>query len=155
MAFVYFPSKRAVQEHDKIIKLSGGRLGILHPNLIESALDFIRNDNYYPEFVDKLTHLVYSLVMNHCFVDGNKRSSIALGAYFLEINGRDNIVPAFIQEMENVVLWVAKGIVLKEMLHEVNVSLLVNGELSEDLKLRLAGLLIENNKSEYTSGRRN
>lgn len=143
MAFVYFPSHRAVEEHDKIIKLSGGRLGILHQNLIDSVLDFIQNDDYYPEFVDKLTHLVYSIAMNHCFVDGNKRSSIALGAYFLEINGRDNIVPAFILEMENVVLWVAKGLVPKEMLHEVNASLLVNGELTEDLKLRLAELLID------------
>ncbi len=143
MPFVYFPPHRAVEEHDKIIKLSGGSLGILHRNLIESVLDFIQNDDYYPEFVDKLTHLVYSIAMNHCFVDGNKRSSIALGAYFLEINGRDNIVPAFILEMENVVLWVAKGLVSKEMLHEVNVSLLVNGELTEDLKLRLAELLID------------
>ncbi len=76
-------------------------------------------------------------------MDGNKRSSIALGAYFLEINGFSNIVPAFIVEMENVVLWVARGMVPKEMLHEVVTSLIAFGELNEDLKLRLTEILTD------------
>jgi hypothetical protein len=44
------------------------------------------------EFESKLTHLVYSVNKSHCFNDGNKRTSIALGAFFLEINGLDVLV---------------------------------------------------------------
>jgi death-on-curing protein len=141
MPYVYFPVDRAIQEHDKIIAISGGGTGIINKGLLESALIFIQDDNYYPEFHDKLTHLVYSVAMNHCFIDGNKRSSIALGAYFLELNGFGNIVPAFIVEMENTVLWVARGLVPKEMLLEINISLLTAGELTEEIKLKLAEVL--------------
>lgn len=97
MTFVYFPLQRAIQEHDNIIELSGGARGILKEELLESALTFIQHDGYYPKIEDKLTHLVYSIAMNHCFIDGNKRSSIALGAYFLEVNNYGYIVPAFIK----------------------------------------------------------
>lgn len=141
MSFVYFPFDRAIQEHDNIIDISGGATGIIKPELLKSVLAFIQDDSYYPGLEDKLTHLVFSIAMNHCFMDGNKRSSIALGAYFLEVNGLSNIVPVFIVEMENVVLWVARGIVPKEMLHEVVTSLVACGELSEDLKLRLTEAL--------------
>lgn len=143
MAIVYFPVDRAIREHDNIIEISGGATGIIKPELLESVLAFIQDDRYYPELEDKLTHLIFSIAMNHCFMDGNKRSSIALGAYFLEINGLSNIVPAFIVEMENVVLWVARGIVSKEMLHEVVDSLIACGELNEDIKLRLTEALID------------
>ena len=143
MSYVYFPLERAVEEHDKIIAISGGKNGMLNRNLLESSLVFIQNDEYYPEFHDKLTHLVFSIAMNHCFVDGNKRSSIALGAYFLEVNGRGNIVPAFIVEMENVVLWVAKGLIPKEMLLEVSKSLLECGGLTEEIKLKLTEALTD------------
>lgn len=49
MVFIYFPLVRAIEEHDKIIKLSGGSTGLLHRHLLESTLDFIQNDDYYPE----------------------------------------------------------------------------------------------------------
>ena len=37
----------------------------------------------------------------------NKRTSIALGAFFLELNGLDSIVSKFIIEMENISVHVA------------------------------------------------
>ena len=104
---VYFPVKYAIAQHDKIVDLTGGLSGIKDAPQLESSLLFIQDDTYYPDFLDKLTHLVYSVAMNHCFNDANKRSSIVLGAYFLEINNKENLVPVFILEMENIVLWVA------------------------------------------------
>jgi death-on-curing protein len=139
---IYFPLNRAIKEHDLIIKISGGSMGILNHSLLESSLTFIQQDEYYPRFEDKLTHLVYSISMNHCFVDGNKRSSIALGAYFLEVNGRGNLVPAFLVEMENIILWVAKKYLTKEMLHRYISELIKNGELNEEIKLEITEILI-------------
>lgn len=138
---VYFPVKYAIAQHDKIVDLTGGLTGMKDALQLESSLLFIKNDVYYPTFLDKLTHLVYSVAMNHCFNDANKRSSIVLGAYFLEINGRENLVPVFILEMENIVLWVANHFLDKKDLSGFIESILTKGGFDEEDKLRLASIL--------------
>jgi death-on-curing protein len=75
---------------------------MLNKGLLESSIEHLKNDFYYPNLEDKLTHLFFSVNKNHCFQDGNKRASIALSAYFLEINNCSFIVPRFIVQMENI-----------------------------------------------------
>lgn len=53
---------------------------------LQSVIEFIKNDDYYETFEEKLTHLVYAINKNHIFADWNKRSSIYFWAYFLEEN---------------------------------------------------------------------
>ena len=70
------------------VKVSGGGAdGVLDAGRLESVLQHIQNDVYYPTFEEKLTHLVFSANQFHCFQDGNKRISISLGAQFLLLNG--------------------------------------------------------------------
>lgn len=138
---VYFPVDYAIKEHDHIIVISGGLEGVRDSAQLQGSLEFIKDDMYYPEFTDKLTHLVYSIAMNHCFHDGNKRSSIVLGAYFLEINGFGDRVAAFILEMENIVLWVANHFMDKPLLKHFIESIVNNGGLDETDKLILADIL--------------
>jgi hypothetical protein len=57
-------------------------LGIFNIGYLESALEFIQNDDYYPAFEDKLVHLIWSINRNHAFSDGNKRLSITIGVHF-------------------------------------------------------------------------
>ncbi|WMJ71634.1 hypothetical protein RCC89_00385 [Cytophagaceae bacterium ABcell3] len=59
--FQYFSVECAIEVHDNIIKESGGFLGIRDKGLIESTLDHLQNDFYYPEIEHKLTHLLYSI----------------------------------------------------------------------------------------------
>ena len=63
-AFFYFDVYHAIQEHDWIIKNSGGLAGTKDIGQIESPLEHIKNDWYYPELEDKLTHLIYSINKN-------------------------------------------------------------------------------------------
>ena len=49
---------------------SGGTEGILDFGKIESVLMHIQNDDYYPTFVDKLTHLFFCVCKFHSFEDG-------------------------------------------------------------------------------------
>lgn len=137
MTYYYLTLPFAVKTHDFIIEQSGGLPGINDIGLLESVLNHMQNDLYYPEFEDKLTHLVYSVNKNHAFRDGNKRSSIALGAYFLEINGLDYCVDKFIIEMENIAVHVADNRIDKVLLHEIVCSLIFESEYSEALKLKL------------------
>jgi len=144
MKYIYFDLKYAEKIHDSIIEISGGREGIHDIGLIDSVLDFIQSDMYYPKFEDKLTHLVYSVNKNHAFSDGNKRTSIALGAAFLEINGLNYLSRTFIEEMENIAVYVADNKISKELLHKIITSLIYDLEYSESLKLEIY-MAISNN----------
>ncbi len=44
---------------------------------------------------------------------------MALGAYFLELNGFDYLVTRFVQEMENIVVWVADNVIDKNLLQQM------------------------------------
>lgn len=133
----YFDARHAINVHDWIIESSGGRAGILDLGNLESPLAHIQNDLYYPEFTHKLTHLVFVINKNHAFSDGNKRSSIALGAYFLELNGYDYVVTRFVIEMENIAVWVADNKIDKALLGEIIESLVYEIDYSETLKLKI------------------
>lgn len=135
--FNYFSTEYAIFVHDQIIINSGGILGIINNGLLESSIEHIKNDLYYPNIGDKLTHLFFSINKNHCFNDGNKRASIALSAYFLEINNCSFIIPRFIEQMENITVDVADNRIDKELLHEIITSLLYQEDFSESLKLKI------------------
>jgi len=135
--FLYFDVAHAISVHDWIIERSGGLAGTKNRGQLESPLEHIQNDLYYPELEDKLTHLVYSINKHHAFNDGNKRSSLVLGAYFLKLNGFDCVVKRFIHEMENIVVWVADNVIDKTLLHQIICSILYEDDYSESVKLAL------------------
>lgn len=134
---VYFDTKHAIEVHDDILQKSGGNIGILNSGLLDSVIEHIKNDEYYPNIEDKITHLYFSVNKNHAFNDGNKRSSIALSAYFMEINGYGFEVVRFLKEMENIAVDVADNRIDKDLLHEIICSLLFEPDFSDDLKLKI------------------
>jgi death-on-curing protein len=133
----YFDLAHAVEVHDWIIEHSGGLHGTRDLNPLESVLDHIQNDLYYPSMIPKLTHLVFAVNKFHAFNDGNKRSSIVLGAYFLQLNGYDYCIKKFVLEMENIAVWLAEGKIDKRLLEHLIESIVLEGEYSESLKLDL------------------
>lgn len=137
LRYLYFDVPHAIETQSWVIEKSGGLPGVKNIAHLESALGHIRNDLYYPEIADKLCHLVFSVNKSHPFNDGNKRSSIALGAYFLELNGYDYVVKRFVLEMENIAVYVADNVISKELLRDIVASLLYEEDYSESLKLAL------------------
>ena len=97
----------------------------------------MQNDLYYPEIENKVTHLFYAINKNHSFQDGNKRASIALSAYFLEINNLSFRVNRFIEEMENIAVDVADNRIDKDLLFEIVCSLTYENDFSEELKIKI------------------
>lgn len=110
----YFTIKSAIAAHDNVICLSGGLPGIKNKGQLESILEHIQNDDYYPTFEEKLCHLVFSIIKFHMFADGNKRTSIVLGTYFLNINFYGFYIDAFMEEMEDIVVKIADNQISKE-----------------------------------------
>lgn len=139
--FNYFTTEYAIYVHDGIIEKSGGLLGINNLDLLESPLEHIQNDDYYPNMEDKLTHLFYSINKNHAFKDGNKRASILLSAFFMEINGFTNILTEFIERTENIAIYVAENRINKELLRRIIYSILFEDDYSEELKLDILKVL--------------
>lgn len=134
---LYFDIEHAVREHDWIIEHSGGLPGLKDDGLLSSALEHLQNDLYYPTFEEKLCHLVFAINKFHTFNDGNKRSSLVLGAYFLELNGYDHCVKKFVLEMENIVVWLAESKISKNLLLRLITSIIMDDDYSEELKLEL------------------
>jgi death-on-curing protein len=141
--YIYFDIEHAIRTHDFIIENSGGNSGIIEIGKIESVLEHIQNDLYYPEFEEKLTHLVFSVNKFHGFNDGNKRTSIALGAYLLEVNGIEYCIDKFIIEMENIAVYVADNKIDKGLLQEIISSILIEDDFNEELKLKIIDALTE------------
>jgi death-on-curing protein len=138
---LYVDSITAISKHDEIIEKTGGLHGVHHEGMLESTLEHIQNDDYYPTFVDKLVHLV-DQINRQIFVDGSKRSAITIGAYFLEINGFDQaVVGIFMREMENPILLAARGELNKDDLRAIIDDVIYHLEVSDETKLRYLKLL--------------
>lgn len=58
----YFTLEYALKIHEEVIKNSGGLDGFSHIGQLDSILQHIQNDTYYPTFIDKLVHLIYATV---------------------------------------------------------------------------------------------
>ena len=107
----YLSISEVFELHDRIISSSGGSRGLRDLNALESAVNQPRQTfdqkDLYPDIVTKAAALCFSLVMNHPFVDGNKRVGHAAMETFLILNGYEII--SSVDEQENVMLTLAAG----------------------------------------------
>jgi death-on-curing protein len=139
MKIVYFSNiDEVILLHEKTIEISGGgTTGIINLNSLLAALEHIQNDDYYPTFEEKLTHLFFVANKGHCFNDGNKRIAISLGSMFLLKNGYLVAAREFIFRMETISYHVAAGKITKELLLELISSIIHEPDFNENLKLKL------------------
>jgi death on curing protein len=86
----YLSAEQILFIHHRLITETGGMDGILDINLLVSATGrpqatFDGND-LYADLFNKAAALMDSLVRNHAFVDGNKRTAITATGLFLRFN---------------------------------------------------------------------
>lgn len=87
----YLTSAEVLLIHARLIQRTGGVSGVRDVGLMESAVarpqaTFGQND-LYPDVWSKAAALMHSLIKNHPFMDGNKRTALAAAVMFLEMNG--------------------------------------------------------------------
>jgi death-on-curing protein len=77
--------------HSELIRLIGGSSGIRDEHLLDMSVNApfqtFGGVDLYPTLFDKAAHLTYSLIKNHPFLDGNKRTGITVMIIFLKANG--------------------------------------------------------------------
>jgi death-on-curing protein len=97
--------------HDILITEFGGSNGVRDYNLLASAINRpfsgIDNLEFYPSIHEKAGVLIESIVKNHPFVDGNKRTGYVIMRLFLLNNGYD--IEATQDEKYEFVMNVASG----------------------------------------------
>ncbi len=72
--------------HQRLIDVFGGVEGVRDPGLLESAL-YRPRSGYYGDLTEMAAALFESLLMNHPFLDGNKRVAFFATDVFLRLNG--------------------------------------------------------------------
>ena len=77
--------------HFRVTQKTGGSSGIRDWDLLSSALArpqaSFSGQDLYPDIFLKAAALIQSLILNHPFVDGNKRTALVSMEYFLYLNG--------------------------------------------------------------------
>lgn len=121
-----------------IEKSGGGFSGVRDEGGIKAVLDFVQNDTYYPDFVSKLSYIVFRFCTGHFFNDGNKRIALTLGTYFLLKNGYYFVAKVFMAQMEAIIYHIAAGNISDELLFPIMQCIVDCTDFSESLKLNIA-----------------
>lgn len=115
---IYLSLEQVLELHQRQIRVFGGAAGLRDRDAVEAAVArpqmTFGGEDLYPEVADKAAALMHSLVMNHPFVDGNKRVGAHACILFLLAN---DVEPLFSPaELTEITLAVARGEVNAEAL---------------------------------------
>jgi death-on-curing protein len=112
----YLSLVEILELHKLIIASTGGARGVRDLGALESAVNQPRltfdQTDLYPDILSKAASLCFSLVMNHPFIDGNKRVGHAAMETFLVLNGFE--ICAEVDEQERLILGLASGKVSRQ-----------------------------------------
>jgi death-on-curing protein len=107
----YLTARQVLFIHARVVRETGGSGGLRDLGALRSAVDRPRmtmgGEDLYPDVFTKAAALLESLVANHPFVDGNRRTGIVTAAQFLWLNGHRLV--ATNDDLEDFVMTVARG----------------------------------------------
>ncbi len=105
------PLKEVLYIHKQAISKFGGTPGVRDYDLLDASIKrpytTFGGIDLYPQTVDKVAAIIESIVKNHPFVDGNKRTGYILMRYLLLKKGQD--IQANESEKYEFVISIAKG----------------------------------------------
>lgn len=100
-----------LQIHKILIERFGGTDGVRDRSLLDSSISRPFNtfdqQDLYPSIIDKSAAVIESIVRNHPFIDGNKRTGYTLMRLLLLTDGLD--IKATEDEKYDFVISIAKG----------------------------------------------
>ena len=92
MKEIRYPSVEQVERlHNRVLDVTGGEHGDLSRSNLEYVLEAVREIGENPDVqlavTKKAAYLLYNLISQHPFVNGNKRTAFELVKLFLRLNG--------------------------------------------------------------------
>lgn len=93
MKLIFLDIEEVYIIHEQMIRIGGGRNGIRDFTLLHSAIERMKatfaGKSLYPSIWLKAASLIHSIIKNHPFNDGNKRTGFFSTLRFLNLNGYD------------------------------------------------------------------
>lgn len=109
---IYLKINQILAIYEEVIKETGGSKGIRDICLLESSIArpqaTFGGEDLYPDIFSKAAALGHSIVQNHPFIDGNKRTGYMAMRLFLNANGYD--LKASLNEKYKFVIEIAEKI---------------------------------------------
>lgn len=108
---LYLALDQVLRIHSRQVERFGGSAGVRDRGALEAAIArpqaTFGGDDLYPDSAAKAAALLHSLVANHPFVDGNKRTAAMSAELFLLFNGLE--LRSGDDDLEAVVMAAARG----------------------------------------------
>ena len=112
----YLTQSEILRLHSLLLQQSGGLEGIRDQGGLKSAISQPKmtfgGEDLYPSMIEKASALGFCLIMNHPFIDGNKRVGHAAMETFLILNGWE--IEATVDQQESIILGVASGAINRD-----------------------------------------
>jgi death-on-curing protein len=107
----YLTAEQVLFLHARLIEKTGGSHGLRDLGLLISAVErpkaVYQGEDLYPDLFHKAAALMHSLIQNHAFIDGNKRTGLGAAALFLAVNGHG--LTATNEQVEAIALSIAQA----------------------------------------------
>ena len=101
---------------EQLINRYGGSHGIRDEGMLDSALSApfqgFAGEDFYPTVISKAVRFSYGLIMNHPFIDGNKRIGALALLTMLDLNHIQINMSS--KELEDIIFAVASGSLSEE-----------------------------------------
>jgi death-on-curing protein len=118
---IFITLQEIIEDQDEIITKYGGARGIRDIGLLASAIEMAKSTMFgeylHPTIFDKAAAYLYHIVLNHPFVDGNKRVGTVAALTFLRQN---NVYIQFTEKeslaFEELIVSTAEGKITKEQI---------------------------------------
>jgi len=108
---VYVSLEQVLELHGLLMRRFGGSSGLRDRDALEAAVArpqmTFGGEDLYPDVEAKAAALLHSLVANHPFADGNKRTGAAVAELFLNLNQMDLVAED--EELVDITFAVARG----------------------------------------------
>lgn len=92
----YLTFSEVIELHDELCKAYGGPIGLLSRERLEASLAqpqmLVFGEERFATVLEKAAAYCYFIVLNHPFLDGNKRAGVAAAIHFMTVNG---VTPGF------------------------------------------------------------
>ena len=103
--------KQAIEIHEIVVNAFGGSMGIRDSGALESALarpfQTFGGEDLYPGFFTKAAAIAESIIINHPFIDGNKRTGYVLMEAILRLGNLK--ITAVNDDLYNFVISISTG----------------------------------------------
>ena len=119
---VFIEVEQVLRLHAIQLRLYGGSAGIRDTGMLESAVEMPRagfgGEYLHADIFEMAAAYAFHIVMNHPFVDGNKRTGFHAALVFLDLNGYELVLDD--AAAYDLVIGVCEGTVTKGRLAEAS-----------------------------------